>query len=143
MANALYPAYKRALMNKQIDMVNDTIKAALFKAPFAWDNNFLSADVTSALAGSELVGTPVTITSKIVDDFGTSVSSPANAAFDCADITFTSVAAGDTVTTLLLYHDSTKTPIAFIDTGTGLPFVTNGGNVTMNISNSITRVFAL
>lgn len=143
MANALYPVFKRALMNKQIDMVNDTIKAAMFKAPFVWDIAFLSTDVTSALAGANLVGTPVALTSKVVDDFGTPVSSPANAVFDCADVTFSSVTSGSTVLALLIYHDSSKTPIAFIDVGTGLPFSTNGGNVTFNISNAITRVFAL
>lgn len=140
MANALYAAGKRALMNKQIDLVNDAINIALVKDTytFAVEHTSYASSIQTHVAG-----TPVALSGKVVSDFGTPASSPANAVFDADDPTFTAVASGSTVESCVIYHASSGTPIAYIDSGVGLPFATNGGNVTVNFSSSITRIFAL
>jgi hypothetical protein len=142
MANALYAAGKRALMNKQIDLVNDTINIALVNTAYTY-NVGDSSYTTSISTPGYTVGTPVALSGKVVSDFGTPNSSPANAVFDADDPTFTAVASGSTVESCVIYHASSGTLIAYIDVGTGLPFSTNGGNVTINFSSSITRIFAL
>jgi hypothetical protein len=142
MSNALYPAAKRALMNKQIDLVNDVINIALVKDTYTFNVSH-SNYTTDIVTPTFLVGTPVALTGKVVSDFGTPNSSPANAVFDADDPTFTAVASGSTVESCVIYHATSGTLIAYIDAGTGLPFATNGGNVTVNFSSSITRIFAL
>jgi len=142
MANALYPAGKRAFLNKSIDMVNDTINIALVKSSYSYSathTNF-TTDISTP---SYVVGTPVALTSKAVADYGTPASSPANAAFDADDPTFTSVASGDTVKGYVIYHQTSGTLIGFVDTGAGLPFATNNGNVTITFSGGASRIFAL
>ena len=54
-----------------------------------------------------------------------------------------SVASGSTVLGFLIYHSTTGTLIGWVDTGTGLPFATNNGNVTLTFSSGASKIFAL
>lgn len=97
----------------------------------------LASDQFYSTISSAVIGTPVALTSK---------SSSAGIA-NCANVTFTSVAAGSTAAYIALYKD-TGTPansqlIALIDTATGLPVVTNGGNITVTIDTGANKLFKL
>jgi hypothetical protein len=67
--------------------------------------------------------------------------------FDGDDVTFTAVAGGATINYLVIYQD-TGTPgtsrlIACIDTATGIPLSTNGGDITIQWDNGANKIFKL
>jgi hypothetical protein len=59
-----------------------------------------------------------------------------SATFDSSDITFASVAAGSTLTGVLLIRlignaSNNSLPVCYLDTATGLPVTPNGGNISV------------
>lgn len=126
MANAIYPKFKEALLNgsANTDMSGTTVKAALVDTgvyTYSATHTFLSD-----LSGR--IGTDQTLTTKAFTD-GT---------FDSDNPTWTAVAGGTTVEAIVIYIDTTVAGtsrlVAYIDTGqTGLPFTTNGGDVTFTV----------
>ncbi len=136
MANALYDLGRQAFLEGSIAYLTDTIKVALVKntyTPNTSTHQFYS-DLTPA---SNVVGTSQTLASK------TSTSGVANA----ANITFSSVTSGSTVSYLAIYKDTgvtTTSPlIALIDTATGLPVATNGGDITISWDTGANKIFKL
>lgn len=121
MADYVYPKYKQALLDgdTNIDINDGTVKVALSTASYASANQFYS-DVSAST-----VGTPQTINNTTVT----------NGLFDGDNVTYTAVASGSTVTALIIYIDTgsaaTSRLVAFIDTVTGFPLLTNGGDVTV------------
>ena len=121
MADYVYPKYKQALLDgdTNIDINDGTVKVALSTASYASANQFYS-DVSAST-----VGTPQTINNTTVT----------NGLFDGDNVTYTAVASGSTVTALIIYIDTgsaaTSRLVAFIDTVTGFPLSTNGGDVTV------------
>ncbi len=123
MANAIYPAYKQALLDasSNSDLNDGTVKVALVDT----DTYTYSAshDFLDDLSG--VVGTAQTIANTTVTA----------GLFDGDNVTFTAVS-GATVEALVIYID-TGTPgtsrlVAFIDTGqTGLPVTPNGGDIAI------------
>lgn len=127
MANALYPLGKKAILDGDVDLLSDTIKAALIDTGTSSYNaahdfyNDISAGV---------VGTPVAL--------GTKTTTAG--VFDSADVTWTAVS-GSTVEAIVLYKDTGNTAtsqlIAWYDTSvTGLPLTPNGGDVTLTVNAS-------
>ena len=68
-------------------------------------------------------------------------------AFDAADITYIAVTAGATCEAVVIYKDTgvpgTSALIAYIDTITGFPLATNGGDITIQWDNGTYKIFAL
>ena len=66
---------------------------------------------------------------------------------DASDVTFTTVAAGAALASLVIFRDSgadaTSELIAKIDSGTGLPVTPNGGDITVAFDNGANRIFKL
>jgi hypothetical protein len=136
MANALYDKGRQAFLEGSIAYLTDTIKVALVTngyTPNLSTHQFYS-DLTP---GSNVVGTPQTLGSK------TSTNGVANA----ANVTYTAVTAGSTVTYLAIYKDtgsnSTSPLIALIDTATGLPVSTNGGDITVSWDTGANKILKL
>lgn len=128
MANAIYPLYKQALLDGDVNIdVNDgTVKVALVDTgvyTYSAAHQF-----ETDLAG--IVGTAQTIANTTV----------ANGLFDGDNVTYTGVS-GATVEALVIYVD-TGTPatsrlVAYIDTGvTGLPVTPNGGDISITWNGS-------
>jgi len=127
MANAIYPLYKQALMqaDSDVDLVTGDVKAALVDTDvytYSAGHQFLSD-----LSG--VVGTAVSLTTKAVGTDGS---------YDSDNPTWSAVAGGTTVEAIVLYIDTTVAGtsrlVAYLDTGqTGLPFTTNGGDVTYTV----------
>lgn len=134
MTNALYAKGKEAILNGDIDFDTDTIKAALVKNTYSQN---LTTDDFYDDVSSHVVGTPQTLGSKTIT----------NGVFDAADVTFTAVSAGDTVEAVVIYKDtgtpSTSNLLAYIDTITGFPLATNGGDITIQWDSGSYKIFSL
>lgn len=136
MANSLYALGRQAFLEGGIAYLTDTIKVALVKS--AYTPNLATHQYYSDLTpGSNVVGTPQTLASK------TSTDGVANA----ATVTFSSVASGNTIAYIAIYKDtgtaSTSPLIALIDTTTGLPLSTNGGDITVTWDTGANKIFKL
>ena len=133
MANAIYPKAKEAFLSGAINMSSDTIKIALVDTGTYTYN--AAHEHYDDLSG--VLGTPVTLGSKTVT----------SGVFDAADATFTTPSAGTSIEALVIYKDSgsasTSDLIAYIDTGTGLPFTSNGADVDIVFDSGSNKIFAL
>lgn len=129
MANALYPLFKQALLNKEHDLNTDDIRALLVDAAdYSYNSahNFLD-DVASGgiVAASSTLGSPTI----------------AVGLFDTADFSWTAVT-GDQAEQVILYNhtggsDAARGLIAFYDTGiTGMPVTPNGGDINVTVNGS-------
>jgi hypothetical protein len=123
MANAIYPTFKTALLNKECDLNTDTIVAYLVDL----------ADYTYSAAHEVLADLPVAARVANVNLASLTITS---GVFDSADPTFTSVT-GDVSEAIILYDSTSDNLIAFYDTGvTGLPVTPNGGNIAVTVNAS-------
>jgi hypothetical protein len=130
MASALYPSFKELLLKGDIDLENDTIKAALIDSA---DYTYSSAHDFYNDVSAGTVGTPGTLASKTV----------ASGVFDAADLTISSVT-GDPCEAVIIYKDTgnaaTSPLIAYID---GITVTPNGGNITIQWDSGASKIFAL
>ena len=133
MSAILYPAYLRALMNKRIDMENDTLVGALLDDTYTLDISHSS--YVNDISDAEI--SIANLVNKNVLDLSN------NATFDADDLTFGGVPNGVTVAGFVIYHDSTKIPVLFRDDADSMPFVSNGSDVPISFSNSNIRIFEL
>ena len=134
MANALYAKGKEKILSASINFPADTIKVALVKNTYPQN---LATDEFYTDISTYVVGTPQTLGTKTVTA----------GAFDAADATFTAVTGGDTLEGVVLYKDTgvagTSALIAYIDTITGFPLATNGGDITIQWDGGTYKVFSL
>ena len=134
MANALYSKGKEKILSAAVDFIDDTIKVALVKNTYPQS---VTADEFFTSISAYVVGTPATLTSKSVTA----------GVFDAADPTFSSVVAGDTLEGVVIYKDTgvpgTSALIAYIDTITGFPLATNGGDITIQWDSGAFKIFTL
>ena len=133
MANSRYKLGWEKFLTGSIDVTSATIKCLLVKS--AYTPNFTTHEFISDLGANIL--SRVTLSSKTAT-LGT---------FDAADATFTAVAGGDQGTYLVIAKDTgsdaTSPLIGAIDTGSGLPITTNGGDITVQWSNGTDKIFTL
>lgn len=129
MSNVLYPSFKQALLNKELDLNTDTIKVSLVTTSYSYSSAHDFYDDVSA----NVVGTPQTIANPTITG-GT---------FDGDNVTFSAVASGSTIGGYVVWADlagasSADNLIAFFDTdGSGAISVpTNGGDITISFSGS-------
>ena len=134
MANALYGLGKQKLLSGAIDLTTATIKVRLVKNTYA--QNLSTDEFISSV--TKITGTTdQTLTGKSVT----------LGVFDADDVTFTAVPAGETSEGVVIYKDTgvegTSPVIAYIDTITGFPLATSGGNITVQFDNGAYRIFSL
>jgi hypothetical protein len=134
MANALYAKGKQKLLSGSINIPSDVIRVALVSTAYTEQ---LALDEFYNGLSFAVLGTPQTLAGKTVTD----------GVFDANDVTFATVAAGSTAKALVIYKDtglpSTSPLIAFIDTITGFPLATNGGDISIVWDAGTNRIFAL
>ena len=132
----LFPYYKQVALDTgsadHVDMNTDTVKVALISGyTYNAAHKYLS-DATGA--GATVIATSPALASPTV----------VNGTFDAADATCAAVAAGSTVTAILVYKDSglatTSTLVAHIDKAqdgtTALSLATNGSDITVQFHAS-------
>lgn len=131
--NSLYDKGRQSFLEGSIAILTDTIKVALVTG--AYTPNLATHQFLSSVTGR--VGTDQVLGSK------TSTSG----VFAAANATFVAVAPGSTVTYILLYKDTgvaaTSPLIALIDTATGLPVLTNGGDITISWDTGVNKILKL
>ena len=132
MANRLYPKGAEKILGT-LDLTAVTVKAALLSNAYTYSaaHEFLS-DISASV-----LNTAQTLASKAV----------AGGVFDAADVVYTAVTAGANARYVALYHDTgtagTSSLIFFVDTATGLPMATNGGDITVQWDNGANKIFSL
>ena len=135
MANLIYTHAKEGFLDGSINYLLDPIKAVLIDtAEYTVDD--ATDTFLSNIPGAARIATSAELTGKTVTD----------GVADAADPTFTSVS-GPEIGAVVLYKDtgsaSTSRLIAYIDTGTSLPFTPNGGNVIVSWSDGSGKIFGL
>ncbi len=133
MANAFYILGIERFLKALIAWNSDTIKASLHTSSYV--PNLSTHEFYSDL--SNLVGSPVALSSK------TTTGGKAYA----GNTTFSAVAGGSTVTYVALWKDTgtagTSPLICLLDTGNGLPFATNGGDIVIVWDSGANGIFLL
>ena len=133
MANKFYPKGKEKMLRAQINWEADTIKAVLVSTAYTQSDTHEFFNSVSAT----VVGTPVTLTTKTTTD----------GVFDAADLLYASLPSGSTLKALVLYKDTgvagTSPLLMYIDTITGFPLATNGGNVVIQWDNGAYKIVSL
>lgn len=142
MANALFGPGREGFLDGTIDWDTAVIKAALVRGyTFSSAHRFVS-DVTTA--AGVLHVTSAALSAKTVT----------NGTADAADVVFSAVTANATNHYVLLFQASAVTGgadvassaqriVAYLDTGTNVPIVPNGGDVTLTWDNGANRIFTL
>lgn len=142
MANALWAPGREGFLLGEIDWDTAVIKIGAVRGyTFVSSHKFVS-DMTGA--AGVIHGTPVALGTKT----GT------NGTADAADSVFTALAANASNHALFIYQASAVTGgsdvaatlqrlIAYLDTGTNLPFVPNNGDVTVAYDNGANKIFTL
>lgn len=139
MANALYPKWKEAIIQATANSaLNGSGATGVYAALVDTGTYTYSAahEFYSSLSG--IAGTDQEIGA---------TKAYTNGVFDGADLTYTAVAAGNSIEALVLYvknagANTTWRLVAYIDTGvTGLPVTPNGGNIT--VAWNASGIFAL
>lgn len=120
MANALYPKFKEALLNGEINLATDTLVA------YAVD----LADYTYDAAHTVLADLPVA--ARVAVTGALTGKTLTNGAFDSADPTLPSVT-GDAFEAVVLYDQTSDNLIAFYDGYTQTP---SGNNIDINVNAS-------
>lgn len=129
MANALFPTFKEALLNKEHDLNTDVIMATLIDGA---DETYAATDNTY-VAGANGIADAAKVAV-------TSLTSPTIAlgVFDSANYTWSAVT-GDVSEAILLWNNThaSDAVIAWYDTGvTGLPVTPNGGDINVTVNGS-------
>lgn len=134
MANAWYRKGAEKVLLAQVNFDTDTIKARLVKNTYAQN---LSTD--------EFISSVTEITGST--DQTLANPSVTNGVFDADDITFTAVPAGEISEGVVIYKDTgvagTSPLLMYIDTITGFPLATNGGNVVIQWDNGAYKIVSL
>lgn len=132
MANTLYPKAKEAFIGGDLALDSANIRVILIDTG-AYTYS-ASHDFLDDVAGGAQIATSGNLANKTIT----------NGIFDADDVTISAVT-GATVEAVIIYEHtgtgSTSHLIAYIDTGTGLPFTPNGGDVLVSWSNSGTKIF--
>lgn len=132
MANKLYPKGAEKILGP-VNLSTDTIKAALLSDAYTYSaaHEFLSDVSATILDAAE------TLTSKSI----------AGGVFDAADVVFALVAPGANAKFVVLYVDTgvagTSSLLFLVDTATGLPMATNGGDITVQWDSGANKIFSL
>jgi hypothetical protein len=144
MANALFDPGREGFLDATIDWDTAVIKLSLVRGyTFSAAHKFVS-DVTGASGVLATGGTSGAFASKTVT----------NGIADAADVTLTAVTANASNHSILIYQASAvggggdvaataQRLIAWIDTGTNLPVVPNGGDITVAWDNGANKIFKL
>ena len=126
MASVLYPKFKERLLQGQINLSSAVVRAVLIDTGvYAYNAAHDAYDDLSGVVGTE---SPAMASKTFTD--GT---------FDAADYSFTGVT-GNTAEALVYFVDSgtpaTDYLICYVDSGSGLPFTPNGGNLNVTVNAS-------
>ena len=131
MANFAYTEGKNQILNGDIDFANDDIRVLLVDSSTTCDTEEDVTTLNGFTTLGELSGTGYArkqLANKAVNKDNTNN----RAEFNADDVTWNSINAGTAAAAIIYKHvtdDSDSIPLFFIDSG--FPFVTNGGDFTI------------
>jgi hypothetical protein len=130
MANALYPTFKVAVLNKECDLNSDSIKASLLDGA---DESYAATDDTYVAGANGIADA-----AKVAASDALTTPTIALGVFDSDNFTWSAVT-GDVSEIILLWDDTHASDrlIAWYDTGiTGMPVTPNGGDINVTVNGS-------
>lgn len=137
MANALYPKAREGFLGGDLAWDTDTIKVVAVDNTYTYSS---AHDFLNDVGAGARVATSAALSSKTITD----------GVADAADVTYSALPAGDTITGLIVFQDTgveaTSHLIAFYDTKadtTAISVPTNGGDVVVAWSNGSDKMFKL
>lgn len=135
MANGLYDKAREAFLDGNLSWATDNIKVVLVDDTYV--ANLATHEFLSDITNSSRVSVSNLLTNK----------QSTNGVADADDVSFSLVPNNRQVKALIIYQQNVDEPssklIAYIDTATGLPFVGNGGNITLQWDNGANKIFKL
>ena len=138
MANALFDSGRNAFLSGDIDWsdVGTNISVALV------DVGDYTVDLANHTSMADVKAVPAALVAEVPLITRTAVAGVA----DAADVTFTTVS-GDQSEALVIFLDTgvdaNDTLIAYIDTATGLPVTPNTGDIIVQWSDGVNKIFKL
>lgn len=131
----LYEKTKKLMLDGDIDMLADNIKAVLIDTDDYTVDGVNHAFLSNIPAAAR-VATSGNLTGKTTNQ----------GVFDADNVTLTAVT-GDVCEAVILYKDtgspSTSPLIVYLDSGNGLPVIPNGGDITLSWDNGPNKIFKL
>lgn len=138
MANAVYDAFKKGILNAEYDLDTASIKVALVRNYTYASSHATLADITTA--GGVVNGTSAALTNPVI----------AGGVFDADDTSITTTASAVNHY-FIVYQSSAVTGgadvaagsqklVAYFDTGSGLPVQPGNGTVTITWANTTNRI---
>lgn len=123
---------KKAILDADVDLLVDTIKAVLLKTASSLAD---TADFLADVTAGDMVGTAQTLGSKSTTD----------GVFDAADITFSAVALTGACDRVLLYKDTGNSATSQLLAAVALASAVtpNGGDIVVAWDNGASKIFAL
>lgn len=135
MANAIYKKTKQLMLGADIDLAVDDIKAVLIDTAL-YTVDAATDEFLSAIAAGARIATSGNLANKTITD----------GVFDADDIQLNAVSGAESEA-IVIYKDTgvagSSPLIAYIDTATGLPITPNGGDIVVQWSNGVSKIFAL
>lgn len=141
MANAVFPKAKEGFLDGSIDLDTASIKVALVRG---YTYNAAHEFVSDVTGTGTVHATSGALTNIDVSD----------GVFDADNVTFTTPATDSNQHSLLVFQSSavgggsdvassSQRVIAWIDTGTGVPIVPAGGDITVQWDDGANKIFSL
>jgi hypothetical protein len=135
MANALYDKGRQSFLEGAINWDTDDIRVILVDTS-AYTVDLVNDNALDDVAAGARIATSAALAGTTATD----------GIADATDIVFTAVT-GASVEALVIYKhtgvESTSLLIAYLDTGTNIPFTPNGGDVTIQWSSGANKIFKL
>jgi hypothetical protein len=133
--SALYDKGREAFLKGEVDWLTDTIKAFLIDTALYTVDLNLDEFLSDIPAGAR-VGTEQTLAGK----------TSTNGVADASDSLFPLVT-GATVEAIVICKftgvEATSQLLAYVNTGTGLPFAPSGGDINVTWNNGAPKIFKL
>ena len=134
MTNALYAKGKEKFLSGAINLISGTIKVSLVKNTYPQN---LATDEFYTDISAYVLSTNQTLGGKSVT----------GGVFDGGDVTYPAVTAGDTSEGVVIWLDTgvaaTSPVLIYIDTITGFPLLTNGGDISVQWDNGAYKIYAM
>lgn len=137
MSNTIYPSARESYLTGGLDWGSDDMRVILLDSTYVYDP---TDDFLDDVPGGARLATSGSLTGKTTTD----------GVADADDVTFPTVAAGDTVTSVIIYKhtgtESTSDLVLYMDetaAGAAINRLTDGNDIVVRWSNSATKIFKL
>lgn len=137
MSNTIYPSARESYLTGGLDWGSDDVRVILCDSGYTYS---AAHDFLSDVPGGARLATSGSLTGKTTT----------GGVADADDVTFTAVAGGDTVTSVIVYKhtgtEATSDLILYMDetaAGAAINRLTDGNDIALRWSNSATKIFRL